>query len=204
MAVRHLWTADLVLRHVIDAVGPFTLRPQRRRFATLARAIVAQQISTSAARTIWLRLNTLAGARGVTAESISQLSQDQLRTVGVSQQKATYLHDLAQHALDGRVRFDRHRRMTDDQIIEELIQVKGVGRWTAQMFLIFSLGRMDVFPHDDLGVRNAIRNLYGLSELPNRETCLQIGQPWRPYSSVASWYCWRSLELATAKPAVPA
>ncbi len=104
--------------------------------------------------------------------------------------------DLAARASDGRLQLARLGRLSDDAVIEHLVQVKGIGRWTAQMFLIFSLGRLDVFPHDDLGVRTAIKNLYELNELPCKDTSLAIAESWRPYSSVASWYCWRSLEFA--------
>jgi len=122
-----------------------------------------------------------------------------LRTVGLSRQKASYILDLAQKCNDGTVRLSRLGRMADDDIIAELTQVKGIGRWSAQMFLIFSLGRLDVFPHDDLGVRTAIRRLYRFDDLPSKDECLAIGERWRPYSSIGSWYCWRFLELK-AKP----
>jgi DNA-3-methyladenine glycosylase II len=115
--------------------------------------------------------------------------------LGVSPQKSGYLLDLADGVMSGEVRLDRMSRMPDDEVIEALVQVKGIGIWTAQMFLIFSLGRPDVFPHDDLGVRSAIRNLYGLDDLPTKEVSHKIATPWRPYASVASWYCWRSLEF---------
>ena len=104
------------------------------------------------------------------------------------------MHDLAAKVSGGAVRLHRAQRMPDDEVIAELIQVKGIGVWTAQMFLIFSLGRMDVFPHDDLGVRMAIRNLYGLDDLPDKPRSLSIAQPWRPYATIAAWYCWRSLD----------
>ncbi len=113
----------------------------------------------------------------------------------MSRQKAAYLLDLARRTRSGELRFDRLSRMSDERVIEELTQVKGVGRWTAEMLLIFSLGRLDILPCDDLGVRKAIQQLYDLADLPDRNQCEAIGQPWRPYASVASWYCWRSLEL---------
>ena len=107
--------------------------------------------------------------------------------------------DLAGRIRSGELQLERLARMTDDEVIQSLIQVKGIGVWTAQMFLIFSLGRLDVFPHDDLGVRVAIRNLYSLQDLPDKETSRRIATPWRPYASVASWYCWRSLEFKDAQ-----
>jgi DNA-3-methyladenine glycosylase II len=103
--------------------------------------------------------------------------------------------DLAEKTLDGTVRLERIGRLPDEAVIEMLTQVKGIGQWTAEMFLIFSLGRLDVLPVDDLGVRSALRNLYSLPELPNKAKCMEIAAPWRPYASIASWYCWRSLDI---------
>lgn len=195
-ARRHLRAADPVMRGMIDAVGPFTLRLHRDRFGLLVRSIISQQISTSAARSIRARLQELAGPNGLTAANLVRFNGDRLRSAGLSPQKAAYVSDLARKVNDGTVNLRQIGRLSDDRVIEQLTQVKGIGRWTAQMFLIFSLGRPDVFPHDDLGVRTAIRNQYGLDDLPNKETSLSIAEPWRPYASVASWYCWRTLDLA--------
>jgi DNA-3-methyladenine glycosylase II len=186
---------DRIMRKVIDAVGPFNLRPTRNRFAVLVRAIISQQISTAAARNIRSRLDALLEPEGLNPENLANLDQSDLRAVGLSRQKATYLHDLAHKTLDGTVRLDRIGRLPDEDVIEMLTQVKGIGRWTAEMFLIFSLGRLDVLPVDDLGVRSAIKNLYGLKEMPNKTTCMEVAVPWRPYASIGSWYCWRSLDL---------
>ena len=193
--MQHLSANDRVLRSVIDAVGPFTLRVERKRFAMLVRSIISQQISTGAARSIRRRLEELVAPQELTEASIGRLSADELRTAGVSPQKAGYLIDLAQKVSSGGVNLSRIGRLSNESVIQELTKVKGIGRWTAQMFLIFSLGRLDVFPHDDLGVRTAIRELYGFDELPDKEQCLAIARPWSPYESVASWYCWRSIEL---------
>lgn len=190
----HLCQADPILRQVIEGVGPFQLRLERDRFLSLVRAIVAQQISGGAARSIFQRLQALTLPGPMTAESLSLLSAEKMRTAGVSPQKAGYLLDLASKVRDQQVHLHRMGRMNDEEVISELIQIRGIGVWTAQMFLIFSLGRMDVFPHDDLGIRAALRNLYGLKELPNRETSCRIAQCWRPYATLASWYCWRSLD----------
>ena len=157
-ARRHLRAADPVMKAIIDAVGPYTLRFDGDRFGLLVRSIVSQQISTSAARAIRKRLQDLAGPAGLTAANLVRFSLDQLRSVGLSPQKAGYVADLAAKVNDGTVDLRRIGRLRDEQVVEQLIQVKGIGRWTAQMFLIFSLGRHDVFPHDDLGVRTAIRN----------------------------------------------
>ena len=195
-ACRHVRVADPVMRRLIDAVGSFTLRPERRRrFSVLARAIISQQVSTAAARTIRGRLEGVVDNGGLTAEGIVRLKEPQLRSVGLSRQKASYLLDLARKSLDGTVQLDRIGRLPDEAVIEMLTQVKGIGRWTAEMFLIFSLGRLDVLPVDDLGVRAAIKDLYGLDDLPDKATCMEIAALWRPYATIGSWYCWRSLDL---------
>jgi DNA-3-methyladenine glycosylase II len=194
-ARRHLRAADPVMKGIIDAVGPFTLSPDRDRFGILAQSIISQQISGSAARSIRKRLLELAGPDGLTAANLAQFTVDQLRSVGLSPQKASYIADLARKVDDGVVELRQIGRLSDEQVVKQLTQVKGIGRWTAQMFLIFSLGRLDVFPHDDLGVRVAIRDRYGLADLPDKKTAFAIAAPWRPYATVASWYCWRSLDL---------
>jgi DNA-3-methyladenine glycosylase II len=192
----HLRAADPIMRRLIDAVGPCTLRPERRRrFSVLARAIISQQVSTAAARTIRGRLESLLPKGQLTAEAIAGLSESVLRSVGLSRQKASYLLDLAAKSLDGAVRLDRIGRLSDEAVIQMLTEVRGIGRWTAEMFLIFSLGRLDVMPVDDLGVRAAIKDLYGLDGLPDKTRCLEIAAPWRPYATIGSWYCWRSLDL---------
>ena len=199
-ARRHLRAADPVMRSVIDAVGPFLLRLERDRFATLVRSIISQQISMAAARTIRRRLQELAPE--LKAATLAQFTVDELRSVGLSPQKAGYIADLARKVSDGTVDLRQIGRLSDERVVEQLTQVRGIGRWTAQMFLICSLGRLDVFPHDDLGVRTAIRDHYGLADLPDKQTAVTIAAPWRPYASVASWYCWRALELKREKARV--
>ena len=194
-ALHHLRRVDPVMREVIQKAGPFRLKPRRDRFYSLVSSILSQQISGKAAASIRGRLEEYVAPEKISAETLSRLKPWQLRRVGVSPQKSSYLLDLAERVQSGGLKLDRLARLTDDQVIEALVQVKGIGVWTAQMFLIFSLGRMDVFPHDDLGVRAAIRNLYRLDDLPDEETSHRIAMPWRPYASVASWYCWRSLEF---------
>jgi DNA-3-methyladenine glycosylase II len=196
LALRHLRRVDPVMRSVIQRAGPFRLKPRRDRFYSLVASILSQQISGKAAASIRARLEAYVAPEKISAETLGRLTPRRLRSIGVSPQKATYLLDLAERVGSGQLKLDRLARLTDDEVIEALVQVKGIGVWTAQMFLIFSLGRMDVFPHDDLGVRAAIRNLYGLDELPDKETSHRIAMPWRPYASVASWYCWRSLEFS--------
>ena len=194
-ACRHLRKHDPVMRDVIQRVGPCKLRVRRNRFAMLVRSIVSQQISTKAARAIQARLEQLVGPGGLAAEAVVDLNMPQLRSVGLSRQKASYILDLATKVQSGQVGLNKIGRLSDEAVIQHLTQVKGIGRWTAQMFLIFSLGRPDVFPFDDLGVRTAIRDRYGLADLPDKATGMEIAERWRPFSSVASWYCWRSLEL---------
>lgn len=194
-ALAHLRSADPVMRRLIDGVGPFVLKPRRNRFHTLVRAIVSQQISSAAARSILAKLEAAVEPDGLTPEAIAGLRPKQMKAVGLSPQKQIYLKDLARHVQEGLLRLDRMGRMHDEEVIEELVAVKGIGRWTAQMFLIFTLGRPDVFPHDDLGVRTAIKKAYGLEELPDKVESHRIAEPWRPYATVASWYCWRCLAL---------
>lgn len=193
-AMRHLRRADPVMADVMRRVGPFAIRLEKNRFQALVRSIIAQQISGKAARSIWRRVQDATRPRRLTAGVLAEIPIERLRMLGLSPQKASYVHDLAARVSDGSVRLHRVQRMSDDEVITELIQVKGIGVWTAQMFLIFSLGRLDVFPHDDLGVRMAIRQHYGLPELPDKTESHEIAAPWRPYATVASWYCWRSLD----------
>ena len=202
-ARRHLRRRDPTLRRLIDAVGPFTLKPKRDRFGMLVASIISQQISGKAARSIRQRLVELIAPEKIAPHTLAARSPGELRSVGVSPQKAAYLHDLAAKVDSGSVRLNQTGRMSDDEVIAELIQVKGIGVWTAQMFLMFSLGRLDVFPHDDLGIRAALKNLYGLAELPDKTTSHEIARPWRPYATVASWYCWRSHEVNLASQSIP-
>jgi DNA-3-methyladenine glycosylase II len=196
VALAHLNASDPVMRQLITAVGPFGLKPIRNRFRALARSIVSQQISSKAAASILRKLEALVeGNGGVSPESILRLSVAQMRKAGLSPQKQAYLHNLAELVHTQKVRLDRLSRLPDEEVIAELIQVKGIGRWTAQMFLIFTLARADVFPHEDLGVRAAIKRFYQLDELPDKETSHRIAEAWRPYATVGSWYCWRSLAL---------
>ncbi len=184
------------MRDLIHRCPPITeMTLQTNRFGMLVNSILSQQISVHAARTIRTRLLELAGSEGLTPESVGRLDVGRLREIGVSRSKAAYIGDLAEKVGTGRIRLNRIGRLDDAAVVEELTVVKGIGVWTAQMFLIFSLGRLDVFPHDDHGVRSAIRKLYALDELPNKETSNRIAEPWRPYSTIATWYLWRSLEM---------
>jgi DNA-3-methyladenine glycosylase II len=196
---RHFKKVDPTLAKIIQQVGPMTLKPQRDRFKMLVRSILSQQVSTAAAASIRKKLEAKLGDAGVTAESVARLSIDELRAAGLSRQKASYLHDLAAKTQDGTVRLAKLGRMTDAEVIAELIQVKGIGVWSAQMFLIFALGRLDVFPIDDFGVRTAMHHLYAFEEPQKKAVLLKIGETWRPYATIGSWYCWRFLELHRQK-----
>jgi DNA-3-methyladenine glycosylase II len=199
-AVAHLSTADPVMRRMIETVGPFTFKTRRNRFRTLVRAIVSQQISTAAARSILARLEAALEPEGLTPQALARLNPRKMREAGLSPQKQVYLKDLSRRVERKEVRLERLFHMPDEDVIAELIQIKGIGRWTAQMYLIFTLGRADVFPHDDLGIRTAIKRAYGLTELPNKEIAHQIAIAWRPYATVGSWYCWRSLASSPKLP----
>lgn len=194
-ALRHLRSKDPVMRDLIKKAGPFRMNVRRDRFQALVFSILAQQISGKAASSIRARLLERLAPEKLSPENLGRLTKEELRSAGISNQKATYLLDLANRVASGGLQLDRLGRMSDEKVIEQLIQVKGIGVWTAQMFLIFSLCRLDVFPHDDLGVRVALRNLYGLDDLPDKERSHQIATCWRPYASIATWYCWRSLDL---------
>ena len=194
-AVSHLRRNDSVMRLVIRRVGPFTLKPRRDRFGTLVRSIISKQISTHAARSIRTKLEALVPGRRFTAEKLVALPIDELRSAGLSGQKVRYILDLSHRVLGGELPLGTIGRLSDEAAIEQLVEVKGIGRWTAQMFLIFSLGRLDVFPHDDLGIRTALRNLYDLDDLPDKAAAHAVAELWRPYATVASWYCWRSGDL---------
>ena len=192
-AISHLRSRDPILGALIEAIGPCTLTMRRNRFDALVRSIISQQISTPAARTIRARLEERIGVPK--PDMVLALSLEEMRLCGISPQKAKYLQDLAEHVASGRLPLHRLGRLSDEEVIEKLIAVKGIGRWTGQMFLMFSLGRPDILPHDDLGVRTGMRRLYDLPEMPNREKIDEIAAPWRPFATVACWYLWRSLEM---------
>jgi DNA-3-methyladenine glycosylase II len=194
-ARRLLLRRDPVLAAVIKKHGACGLAAAQRadHFSALLRAITGQQLSTKAAATIYGRLVALMPA-GVTPAALSALTDDQMRASGMSRQKIAYFRDLCEKALRGLVRLDLLESMTDDEVIAALTQVKGIGRWSAEMFLMFRLHRPDVLPVDDLGIVNAVKNVYGLRKRPTADRIRKIGEAWRPYRSVASWYLWRTLD----------
>jgi DNA-3-methyladenine glycosylase II len=201
--LRVLSKNDLVLARVIKSVGAFTLAPDPGGYEILVRSILSQQISVAAARTIRGRLQAMLPGAKLRARSIDALTDEQLQSVGVSRQKAGYLRHLTTCTLDGTINFRRIAKASDEDAIEELLQVKGIGRWTAQMYLMFSLGRMDVFAPDDLGLRNAIHRLYEPTEKLSRTALEKHAEKWSPYRTIASWYLWRSLEQKTAANEYP-
>jgi DNA-3-methyladenine glycosylase II len=192
-AILHLKKSDPVLRALLERVGPFRIEHREPTFDTVVRSIVYQQLSGKVAAVIFGRL--LAAAKGdLTPRRILRLPHERLRALGLSNQKAAYIRDLAERTKSGEVDFAALPAMNDQEVIESLTRVKGIGVWTAQMFLIFGLKRLDVLPVGDLGVRAAIKKAYGLPELPTPAEMEQLAQAWRPYCSVASWYLWRSLD----------
>jgi DNA-3-methyladenine glycosylase II len=188
---------DPVLAGIIKRHGPCALGDHRDRFdhfAMLVRAIVFQQLSTKAATTIHDRFIAAMPGGRVSPEGLASLSDEQFRTAGISRQKASYLRDLGMKVAAGAVPLEAVDTMTDEEVITALTQVKGIGRWTAEMFLIFRLQRPDVLPLGDLGIITAIQKAYNLRKKPTPARMTKLGEAWRPYRSVASWYLWRSLE----------
>jgi DNA-3-methyladenine glycosylase II len=205
-SIRHLKRVDPVLAAVIDRVGACRLEARREgtHFDALVRSIVYQQLSGKAASTIHGRLQDLYGGRAPTPAELLATPDEQLRAAGLSRQKLSYLKDLATKVESGIVPLtaDAIDHLDDDAIVDRLVQVKGIGRWTVHMFLIFRLGRRDVLPELDLGIQNAIRRAYRMRKQPGPKDVERIGEKWRPHASVASWYLWRSLEGEGTKSAV--
>jgi len=195
-AVNHLKRSDPVLHAIIERVGPCRMEFGVPEFCSLAEAIVYQQLNGKAAVTIFKRFAALAG-EPLTPQGILKLSDQQLRSVGLSKQKSAYLKDLAAKTASGLLDFSRLPELTDEEVIQHLTQVKGVGVWTAHMFLMFSLRRPNVLPTGDYGVQVAIRKHYKKRKLPKPKDMRKIAKAWEPYRSVACWYMWRSLDIKT-------
>ena len=192
-AIQHLKQSDPVLSGIIDRVGDYGIEFRDPDFETLVKSIVYQQLSGRVASVIFGRVVKAAGGK-LTPENILKLRPGRMRALGLSGQKTAYIRDLARHTRDGRVDFAELLDLPDEAVIERLTEVKGVGVWTAHMFLIFALRRTDVLPLGDLGIRAAIRKAYGFAELPEPAEMETLAARWRPYCTVASWYLWRSLE----------
>jgi DNA-3-methyladenine glycosylase II len=195
-ACKHLAKRDRVMRKLIPKFGDHRLESRGDAFTTLARSIVGQQISVKAAQAVWDRFAALmpAPATRMQAKKLLALEVDTMRGAGLSARKVEYLRDLATHFDEGRVHFTKWRSMDDEAIINELIAIRGIGRWTAEMFLIFHLMRPDVLPLDDLGLIKGISHNYFSGEPVSRAEAREVGEAWSPYRSVATWYLWRSLD----------
>lgn len=197
-AINHLKKSDPVMAAIIERIGPFRMQYGEPTFHTLAESILYQQLNGKAAATIFNRFTALAGDP-VTPEGILKLSDAQMRGVGLSRQKTAYLRDLSEKTKAGLLEFERMPDMSDDDVIAHLTQVKGVGVWTAHMFLMFSLRRPDVLPVGDYGIQAAIKKYYKKRKWPKPAVILKIAKPWAPYRSIACWYLWRSLDIKTVE-----
>ncbi|MDX2182943.1 MAG: hypothetical protein SFW08_03055 [Gemmatimonadaceae bacterium] len=198
LAAATLRASDPAIGAVIDRVGPCTMHRARRRgshFEHLASVIVSQQLSGKAAGTIYGRFEALFPDQTPDARRLTRITDLRLREVGLSRQKVAAIRDLASHVRAEALPLDRIDTMPDDEVIASLTQVRGIGRWTAQMFLMFRLGRLDVWPELDLGVQKGAQRILGLRRLPDHKVTAALGARWAPYRSVAAWYCWRALEL---------
>lgn len=189
-AISHL-SEDPVMRGVIARVGPCTLAPRRDYFVALCQAIFTQQVSTVVATVLFGRFRKLFPRNRPTPEGVLALTDDELKPAGLSRQKKVYLRDLATKFASGAVPTRRFGRMSDEEIIEALLPVKGIGRWTAEMFLIFVMNRTDVLPVDDLGVRKGFQTFYGLEGMPSVAEMQRLAEPWRPWRTVGTWYLWK-------------
>lgn len=195
-AIAYLSNTDPIMRATIELVGPCTLHPDPDVFNALVDAIISQQISVRAADAIMARLRSALPDGKVTPEALLTLSLEQLRSLGLSTSKARYVHNLVEHIQSGQLQLDRLPELEDEEIIAQLTAVKGIGRWTAEMCLIFTLGRPDVLPVDDLGFLEGIRQAYQLPARPSKQEALQRGELWRPYRTFATWYMWAVRRLA--------
>ncbi|HSD56446.1 MAG TPA: DNA-3-methyladenine glycosylase [Candidatus Saccharimonadales bacterium] len=195
-AAEHLSQHDPRLAAVIAKYGPCTIKPHTNYYQDLVESIIGQQLSVKAAASIRERFKALFDGQLPSPEQILAKDIDTLRGVGFSRPKANYVRDLAQHVVDGKVTFDHLPNLSNQEIIDELTQVKGIGEWTVHMFLMFCMGRLDVLPTGDLGIRNGIMKLYELDHAPSPQEVKDIATAnnWAPYESIASWYIWRSLD----------
>src|SRR5579863_1160971 len=193
-AIRHLKSCDPVLGELIERVGPYSIEFREPTFETLVRSIVFQQLSGKVARVIYGRLEGAVPERRVTPEGVLAMRFERMRRLGLSRQKTVYIRDLARQTIKGKVVFDALPNFPDEDVITHLTAVKGIGEWTAQMFLIFALRRHNVLPTGDLGIRSAIKKAYRLAELPKPREVEELARGWHPYCTIASWYLWRSLD----------
>jgi len=193
-ALSHLRHSDPVMRQLIARIGPYRIEYAPADFSTLVRCIVLQQLSGKVAATLYRRLvESLENGGKVTPEALLRLPEQRLRAIGLSGAKISYIRALAQECAEGRLDLARLEAAPDEEVMRELTRIKGIGAWTAHMYLIFALQRPDVLPVGDLGIRVAVSREYNLARLPSPAEVERLGRPWRPYASVASWYLWRSL-----------
>ena len=197
-AADHLAKHDPVLAPIIKRAGLSTITPHRNYYWELIDSIISQQLSVKAAATIERRFQALFDTEFPAPEAILAKSVDELRTAGLSRAKAAYIRDLAQHIHDGKLKFDHFDDLNNEEIIKELVAVKGIGEWTAHMFLMFCMGRLDILATGDLGIRNGVQKLYGLENVPLPAQVVEVAEAnhWHPYESVACWYIWHSLDNA--------
>ena len=184
---------DPNLTRIIERIGDYQIKKRNNHFAVLIESIISQQLASAAAEAIFARFKKLY-PKFPTVTQILNTKNAKLRSAGLSGMKIEYLKDLAQKIEDGKLKMKYLSKMTDDEIIEHLTQVKGIGQWTAEMFLIFSLGRLDVLPIGDLGLRKGVQMAFSMSELPKPKEVEKIGARWKPYRSIATWYLWKSLQ----------
>jgi DNA-3-methyladenine glycosylase II len=196
-ARRYLSRRDAVLRKLIKRVGPCTLCPNPDRFGVLVRSIVSQQISGKAAASISARLLQAAGKRGLHPKALDALDDAAFRAAGLSAGKVKAIRDLTAKVLGRTVHLDDLHERDDEEVVQHLLPVHGIGRWTAEMFLIFCLGRLDVLPLADLGLRVGVQKQHGLAEIPDKAQLIALGDAWRPYRTIATWYIWRSFGPVT-------
>ena len=194
-AMKHLSRADNRLAAIIRRVGPCTLQPRRDYFVTLCKSIYSQQLSVKVAATLFGRFRDQFPARRPTPAKVREFllkeGEAGSRRVGLSRAKASYILDLSEHFLSNRIPTRRLSKMSDQEVIDALVEVKGIGRWTAEMFLMFVLNRPDVLPVDDLGLREGVREVFELAKRPTPTEVIALGEPWKPYRSIATWYIWR-------------
>jgi DNA-3-methyladenine glycosylase II len=193
-ALDHLKAADPVLGRLIDQVGPYRIELLEPNYETLVKSIVLQQLSGKVAEIIFQRLVAAAGAGRLTPEAVLRLRPAKLRAIGLSKQKTQYIRELARRTVSGKLDLAALAAAPDEEVHAQLTALKGIGPWTVHMFLIFALGRHNVMPSGDLGIRVAVRKVYGLAEMPKPSEVDEMARRWHPYCTVASWYLWRSLE----------
>lgn len=198
----HLSASDPKMAVLIRQWGDCQLRPHGDHYAELVSSIVSQQLSVKAAASIWQRVLVLSGGNPPTPQQLAAISPESLRSCGLSRPKVTYVKDLARHILDGKLDMQHIAALPNQEVIAQLTAVKGIGEWSAHMFLIFSLGRLDILPVGDLGIRKAAKQVYGLRQLPDTRQLIKLAKQngWHPYETVASWYLWEFLDNKPAQP----